>query len=104
MFHIFYSTYADALMYQGSSCRGFTLLLQFLKSENSLFARARTCPNFYFYSDDFWLKLDVCETGRQFPIISVADIGLEDMCFLAGLHFPFILSFVKVCIYGDIKK
>ena len=25
---------------------------------------ARTCQNYYFYSDDFWLKLDVCETGR----------------------------------------
>ena len=38
MFHIFYSTYADASMYQGSSCRGFTLLLQLLKSKNSVFA------------------------------------------------------------------
>ena len=38
MFHIFYSTYADASMYQGSSCRGFTLLLQLLKSKNNVFA------------------------------------------------------------------
>ena len=38
MFHIFYSTYADALVYQGSSCRGFTLLLQLLKSKNCVFA------------------------------------------------------------------
>ena len=36
MCHIFYSTYADAWMYQGSSCRGFTLLLQLLKSKNSV--------------------------------------------------------------------
>ena len=36
MFHIFYSSYADASMYQGSSCRGFTLLLQLLKSKNSV--------------------------------------------------------------------
>ena len=36
MCHIFYSTYADASMYQGSSCRGFTLLLQLLKSKNSV--------------------------------------------------------------------
>ena len=38
MFHIFYSTYVDALVYQGSSCRGFTLLLQLLKSKNNVFA------------------------------------------------------------------
>ena len=25
------------------------------------------------------------------------------MCFLAGLHYPFILPFGKVRIYGDIK-
>ena len=86
MFRIFYSTYADVSMYQGSSCRGFTLLLQFLKSESSLFARARSCPNFYFYSDDFGLKCDVCETGRQFPTISVADEDLLEMCFPAGLR------------------
>ena len=36
MCQIFYSTYADALMYQGSSCRGYTLLLQLLKSKNSV--------------------------------------------------------------------
>ena len=36
MCHIFYSTYADASMYQGSSCRGFTLLMQLLKSKNSV--------------------------------------------------------------------
>ena len=36
MIHIFYSSYADASMYQGSSCRGFTLLLQLLKSKNSV--------------------------------------------------------------------
>ena len=38
MLHIFYLTYADASMYQGSSCRGFILLLQLLKSRNSVFA------------------------------------------------------------------
>ena len=37
------------------------------------------------------------------PIISVADEGLGEMCFPAGLHCPFILSFGKVCIDGDIK-
>ena len=45
----------------------------------------------------------VYETGRQFPIISVADEGLGDMCFPAGIHYLFILPFEKVCIYGDIK-
>ena len=38
MFLIFYSTYADASMYQGSSCQGFTLLVDLLKSKNSVFA------------------------------------------------------------------
>ena len=38
MFPIFYLTYVDASMYQGSSCRGFTLLVQLLKSKNSVFA------------------------------------------------------------------
>ena len=38
MFHIFYSTYADALVNQGSSCRVFTLLLLLLKSKNYIFA------------------------------------------------------------------
>ena len=64
---------------------------------------ARTCLNYYFYSDDFWLELDVWETGRQFPIISVADEGLGEMCFPAGLHYPIILPFGKVRIYGDIN-
>ena len=34
--HIFYSTYGDASMYQNSRCRGFTPLLQLLKSKNSV--------------------------------------------------------------------
>ena len=38
MFHIFYSTYADASMYQGSICRRFTLSLQLPKSKNSVLA------------------------------------------------------------------
>ena len=38
MFLLFFSTYADASMYHGSSCRGFTLLVQLLKSKNSVFA------------------------------------------------------------------
>ena len=50
MLHIFLSTYADASMYLGSNCRGFTLLLQLLNSKNSIFA---SCANM---SDDFWLK------------------------------------------------
>ena len=49
MFLIFYSTYADASMYQGSSCRGFTLLLQLLKSKNSIFASRANMPNYYFF-------------------------------------------------------
>ena len=38
MFLIFYSTYADASMYQASNSRDFTLLMQLLKSKNSVFA------------------------------------------------------------------
>ena len=35
---------------------------------------------------------------------SVADEGrLGEMCLPAGLHYPFILPFGKVRIYGDIK-
>ena len=37
------------------------------------------------------------------PIISVADEGFGEMCFPAGLNYPFILPFGKVRIYGDIK-
>ena len=50
MCHIFYSTYADTSMYQGSSCRGYTLLLQLLKSENSV----QTC-------------FEIDNTGPRFP-------------------------------------
>ena len=35
--------------------------------------------------------------------ISVADEGHGEMCFPAGLHYPYILPFGKVLIYGDIK-
>ena len=31
----------------------------------------------------------------MFPIISVADGGLGEMCFPAGLHYPFILLLEK---------
>ena len=86
MFHRFYSAYADASMYQDSGCRGFiTLLLQRSSANMSkLLLLLR-----------WW---DVCETGRQFPIISVAEEGRGEMCFPAGLHYPFILPFGKVCI------
>ena len=74
MFHIFYSTYADASMYQGLNCRGFTLLLQLVKSKNSILASiARIFPN-YFYSDDFWLKsygTILAVIGFICPIISL---------------------------------
>ena len=113
MCHIFYSTYADASMYQGSSCRCYTLLLQLLKSKNSVqtcfeinntFALgqvrdlllARTCPKYYFYSYyDFWLEWDVSETGRQVPTISIAAEGLGEMCFPAGLNCPWNSPFWK---------
>ena len=84
-------------MYQSSSCRGFAVLLQLLKSKNSVqtcFAKNNTfasCANMsklLLFSDDFWLDRDFSETGRQFPTISVADGGLGDMCFPAGLHYP----------------
>ena len=104
MFHIFYSTYADASMYQGSSCRGFTLLLRLLKVRTAYLILARICRNYYFYSDDFWLKCDVCETGRQFPIISFADEGLGEMCFPAGLpiHSFSLLKSLHIWRYKDI--
>ena len=38
------------------------------------------------------------------PIISVAGEGLGEMCFPAGLNFPFILPFGKVRIYGDLCR
>ena len=80
-----------------------TLLLQLLKVRTAYLLLARICRNYYFYSDDFWRKWYVCETGRQFLIISVADEGLGEMCFLSGLHYPFLLPFGKARIYGDIK-
>ena len=49
------------------------------------------------------MPLTVRETGRQFPIVSVADEGLGEICFPTGLHYPIILSFGKVRIYGDIN-
>ena len=48
----------------------------------------------------FLLKWDVKEPGRQFPFISVADEGLGELCFPAGLHYS---PFGKVRIYGDLK-
>ena len=57
MIRIFYSTFADASMYQGSSYRGFTLLLQLLKVRTAYLLLARICPNYYFYSDDFWPRM-----------------------------------------------
>ena len=106
MGHILYSTYADASMYQGWSCRCYILLLKLLRSKNSIqtcfeinnkFALGqvrdlllgRTCSNYYVYSYyDFWLESDVSETGRQFPTVSVAAKDLEEMCFPTGLHYP----------------
>ena len=104
MFLKFYSTYANASMYQGSSCWGFTLLMQLLKSKNSVFASSANMSKLLLLLRWFLLEWDVCETGRQFPIISVADEGLlGEMCFPTGLHYPIILPFGKVRIYGDIN-
>ena len=36
MSYILFDIYADASMYEGSSCSGFTILLQLLKSKNSI--------------------------------------------------------------------
>ena len=106
MFHIFYSTYGDASMYQDSSCRGFTLLLQLLKVRTAYLLLAQICPNYYSYSDDFWLKWDVCETGRQFPIIFVVDEGIGEICFHAGLpihSFSILEKFAYISFLGKVR-
>ena len=43
------------------------------------------------------------DSSLLFPLLMKADEGLGEMCFPAGLHYPFILPFGKVRIYGDIK-
>ena len=73
----FYSTYADASMYQVSSCRGFTLLLQLLKyklasREIIHLLLARTCPNYYFYSEDFWLGMRLADSSLLFSLLMLA--------------------------------
>ena len=99
MFHIFYSIYAGALMYQGSSCRGFTLLLQLLKSKNSIFASSANMSKLLLLRW-FLTKMRRCETGRQFPVISFADEGLGEMCFPAGLQtFSLLQKFAYMAIW-----
>ena len=53
--------------------------MQLLKSKNSVFASSANMSKLLLYSDDLYLKWDVCETGRQVPVISVADESLGEM-------------------------
>ena len=35
------------------------------------------------------------QADSRFPIISIVDEGLGEMCFPAGLHYPFIIPLEK---------
>ena len=100
MFHIFYSTYADASMYQGSSCWGFTILLQLLKSKNSAFASSANMSKLLLLLRWFLAKMrrlwNKQTVPYYFPLLMT---GLGEMCFPRGSTLPF----GKVRIYGEIK-
>ena len=98
MFLIFYSTYADASMYQGPSCRGFTLLVQLLKSKNSVLASSANMSKLLLLSDVFgWNETFVkqADSSLLFPLLMKA----LERC----VYYPIILPFRKVRIYGDIN-
>ena len=84
----FYSTYADSSMYQVSSCRGFTLLLQLLRyklasREIIRLLLARTCPNYYFYSVDFWLEETLVKQADSSLLFLLLMLALQ-RCFSRG--------------------
>ena len=105
MFHIFYSTYADALVYQGLSCRGFTLLLQLIKSKNCIFASTGANVQFitftqmiFGYNGTFVKQAD---SSLLFPLLMKA----LERCVSSGstlsIHSPFWKS-THIWRYKDI--
>ena len=69
MFLIFYLTYADSSMYQGSSCRGFTLLLQLLKSKNSVFTSSANMSKLFLLLRWFLAKMRRLWNSQTVPIL-----------------------------------
>ena len=99
MFHIFYSTCADASMYQGSSCWGFTILLQLLKSKNSAFASSANMSKLFLLLRWYLAKMRRLWNKQTVPYYF--------RCWWRPWRDVFprgsTLHFGKVRIYGDTK-
>ena len=103
MCHIIYSTYAEASMYQGSSCQGFTLFLQLLKSKNSVqtffainntFASSANVSKLLLLLRCFLARMrrEQADSSLLFPLLTKA----LERCFPAGLH-SLLGKFAYIC-------
>ena len=79
MFHFIYSI-RHMRMLRCTRVRAVEVLLymlQFLKRKPAYLLLARTCPNYYFYSDDFWLNETFVKQADSSLLFSLLMKALE---------------------------